>query len=321
MTELGNGVYKAIVPLGTMWKVYDNATPPGVDTTFTIEAGYGMTREPAINPGTPTHVFTGGKVWTMLSKGMVIGLNESLTAIEYEAAQVASAEATERARGDTILSERIDTLEEGGAKSTAAIGSMTCSKRNISIRKTVLFPADASQYGKGFVVASGFGGAVSPDGNWMDIATLRGDLPVDEDFGVDLAVLSRSPFPNILVPGVVPEFGVEFIHTSLPETGGMLNTSLCDFRFAIARVGINGTVGAYSEWSTPSHQSALRLAETGGWGIYRAFCSLAAPLEISDPGGFFSIKAQAKVKTAGSAVSLGLWHHANVDIILFPKVA
>lgn len=324
MTELGNGVYTATVPLGRMWKVYDNSTPPGVDTGFMIEAGYALSREPAIAPGTSTYVMTGNKVWTQLSKDMIIGLNGALNGEEDARIQVGALETADRIQADKLLDERVRSLEQNGWKSNISIGTMTCSKASINIKKTVLNKGTGEAVGMRLLGEFAKNGKVPADGSWIDAAMFLGDYPIDENFGRDTSITGVTPIITTLVPGAISQFGVDIIYNSAPSTAGTPHPRLCDYQFAIAHVKADGTVGPYSEMATPAYEGwAERIPGSNvAPCVHRFVTLLSTPLEVSDPGGYFSIKVRMKLKTPDTAaLFVGFWDHANVDIILFPKVA
>lgn len=310
-TEAKNGIYFAEVPLGSMWNVWDNTTPPGSDTGFILDAGSSRTREPAIPPGAvSTDVWTAVKAFNPITMAMVYGLPAALAAETAARVLGDASEAQARENAAQYLLTQIEALSSGVGSSTVVLGSMTCSRRHRSIRKVDLVPYVPTEFDAAITVPS--------SGAWTDIGTISGGGAGDENLFDELG----NPWSpaNVLIPGAMLDFGVQLAHSYMPATAGAPNTTLCDFRFAFARIGVDGVISSYSDWITPSSQASQRIStESLAGGVYQAWCMPATPIECVHPGGNFAVKVQAKVKTAGTAINIGKWHHAVVDIILFPK--
>jgi hypothetical protein len=307
MTEIGLGVYTASVPLGSMWNVWDNTTPPGVDLGFILDAGSARTREPAIAPGLATDVFTGAKEFNQITMAMVYGLPDAL-ADEVTLRKGGDAlEAQERSIADLYLLGLINNFPESN---TVQISGMTCSRRQRSLRHAAVY---------GLEVPETFDGNVPSTGTWTDILAINSGSVADESL-FDPTFDPPDSFRNVLLPGAVTDIGVQLIHLDLPATAGAPNTTLCDFRIAFAPVGINDVVGTYSDWITPASESSQRqTGDTLSAGIYQAWFIPTTAILNTNAGGGFKIKVQAKVKTIGTAIDIGTWRHANIDVILFPK--
>lgn len=304
-TEAKNGIYFAEVPLGSMWNVWDNTTPPGSDTGFILDAGSSRTREPAIPPGAvPTDVWTALKEFKPIGMATVTGLQAALEAEALARVSGLSAEAQARDNADKYLSGLVESV----TLPHVVVEGSTYSKHPVSVRKVCL--QSGAVDGAGFQQLAY---TIPSSGDWVDFVLLNHRFPMEEWFG---SAVPDIPWASPMVPGLIREFGVTLLDNENIGSPGSSLLATLDFGIRIARWPMGGALDPYSSWFMPTFQQ--HIVRSG----YSCSHFRVVPSEtVESVMGGFQILIRAKVKTIGVEVVIPEIHHGNVDICIFPKVA